>query len=195
MIAFLKGDFIYKSPSKIIIDVHDVGYEVQISLLTYQKISIIEKGSLFIYQHITENTQSLYGFFTQMEKDLFLLLITVNGIGANTARIMLSGLSPQDIVNAISLGNIGALEQIKGIGKKTAERLIVELKDKVNRISLDQIHQTPNNINSNKMEAIQALVALGISKNNAEKGVIKAWEVLDDKSNLENLIKLALKNC
>jgi len=135
MIAFVRGNFIRKTPAQVIVDVNGIGYELQISLSTYSAISKAEAGQLHTYLHITENAQTLYGFFDLEEKELFLQLISVSGIGASTARMMLSGMKPDDIVKAILQNNARQLEAIKGIGKKTAERLILELKDKLGKKS------------------------------------------------------------
>src|SRR3954466_15226286 len=135
MIAFVRGKFARKSPSQIIVDVNGVGYELQISLNTYSFISNKDEGQLHTYLHITENGQTLFGFSGLDEKELFLQLISVSGVGASTARMMLSGMKPEDIIKAIVQGNVKQLESIKGIGKKTAERLIVELKDKLGKVS------------------------------------------------------------
>ncbi len=133
MIAFLRGKFSFPSPAQAIIDVNGVGYEVQISLNTYSAIQQEKEGQLFTYLHITENAQTLFGFSTLEEKKLFLHLISVSGVGASTARMMLSGLAPDELMKAIVQNNVKQLEGIKGIGKKTAERLIVELKDKLTK--------------------------------------------------------------
>ena len=133
MIAFVRGKFAVKNPAQVVVDVNGVGYECQISLNTYSAISHQESGQLFTYLHITENNQTLYGFSDISEKDLFIQLISVSGVGAATARMMLSGMKPDEIIKAIVQGNVKLLESIKGIGKKTAERLCLELKDKLSR--------------------------------------------------------------
>ncbi|MEY3209066.1 MAG: hypothetical protein RL064_1097, partial [Bacteroidota bacterium] len=140
MIAFLQGNFVQVTPAKLIIDVGGVGYEVNISLNTYEAISKKEKGLLHTYLHITENSQVLFGFHELQEKELFLHLISVSGVGASTARMMLSGMMPEEIIRAIVQGDARQLEQIKGIGKKSAERLVLELKDKLSKITL---HNNP----------------------------------------------------
>ena len=126
MIAFLQGNFVQLTPAKLIVDVGGVGYEVNISLNTYESISGKEKGLLHTYLHLTENSQVLFGFFGQDEKELFMQLISVSGVGASTARMMLSGMRPDEIIRAIVQGDARQLEQIKGIGKKSAERLVLE---------------------------------------------------------------------
>jgi Holliday junction DNA helicase RuvA len=197
MIAFLRGNFIQVTPAKLIVDVGGVGYEVNISLHTYESISKKENGQLHTYLHLTENSQVLFGFHTLPEKELFLHLISVSGVGASTARMMLSGMQPEEIIRAIVQGDARQLESIKGIGKKSAERLVLELKEKLSKI----------NTNNNPLggfaiaqanphhDAIQALIALGIQKAVAEKAVDKTIKMEGAGASLEVLIKLALKNC
>ncbi len=133
MIAFVRGKFIVRNPAQVIVDVNGVGYECQVSLNTYSAISNKESGQLFTYLHITENNQTLYGFSEMSEKELFTQLISVSGVGAATARMMLSGMKPDEIIKAIVQSNARLLESIKGIGRKTAERLVLELKDKLSK--------------------------------------------------------------
>lgn len=192
MIAFVHGKFAVKLPNQVIVDVHGVGYDLQISLNTYSAISNKEEGKLFTYLHITENAQTLYGFADMEEKELFLQLISVSGVGASTARMMLSGLKPEEIIRYIVNNNSKQLESIKGIGKKTAERLVLELKDKLNRLQTNQ----PNNaysLNTVESDALNALIALGIQKNIAETSIKKVLSS-GNNSSVENIIKLALKN-
>jgi Holliday junction DNA helicase RuvA len=193
MIAFLRGAFLYKTPAQVIVDVNGVGYEVQISLNTYSHISEKDKGSLFTYVHITENAQTLFGFFEQAEKELFLQLISVSGVGASTARVMLSGMKTDEIVKAILNGNAKLLESIKGIGRKTAERLILELRDKLGKLPAGTINPTGFAINNVEQDALNALMALGIAKAAAEAALKKANQN-NNIHNLEELIKTALKN-
>jgi Holliday junction DNA helicase RuvA len=198
MIAFLQGNFVQLSPAKLIVDVGGVGYEVNISLNTYEAISKKEKGLLYTYLHITENSQVLFGFHEQTEKDLFLHLISVSGVGASTARMMLSGMQPEEIIRAIVNGEARLLEQIKGIGKKSAERLVLELRDKLSKILLNT-HQLTGGTGFAKsniqQDAIHALISLGIQKAIAEKAVDKTMQSAGVELSLEVLIKAALKNC
>jgi len=198
MIAFLQGNFVQLTPAKLIVDVGGVGYEVNISLNTYEAISKKEKGLLHTYLHITENAQVLFGFFDQQEKELFMQLISVSGVGASTARMMLSGMQPEEIIRAIVQGDARQLEQIKGIGKKSAERLVLELRDKLSKIN---INNNPTggfalvNKNTPHQDAVQALISLGIQKAVAEKAVDKTVQSEGATLSLETLIKAALKNC
>jgi Holliday junction DNA helicase RuvA len=193
MIAFVRGHFAVKTPARIVVDVNGVGYELNISLNTYSAISNKESGELFTYLHITENAQSLFGFADLAEKELFLHLISVSGVGASTARMMLSGLKPAEITRAIVQGNTKQLEGIKGIGKKSAERLIVELRDKLGKQSNDAILPgfSEPQIDS---DAVNALISLGIGRVMAEQAVKKVVQAQPDNDSLEDIIKLALKN-
>jgi Holliday junction DNA helicase RuvA len=176
----------------VVVDVNGVGYDLQISLNTYSAISGKESGQLFTYLHITENGQTLYGFAEADEKEMFLLLIGVSGIGTSTARMMLSGMRPNEISRAIIQSNTAQLSGIKGIGKKTAERLVVELKDKLGKQPLESSLSAAW-VHSVDTDAIDALVALGIGKNVAENAVKKVLLANPDLA-LENIIKSALKN-
>lgn len=175
----------------MVVDVNGVGYECHISLNTYSVISNKQEGQLFTYLHITENAQTLYGFAEQTEKDLFKELIAVSGVGAATARMMLSGMRPDEIVKAIVQSNARQLESIKGIGRKTAERLVLELKDKLakqhNETQLSSLASSPI-----ETDALYALISLGISRPNAEAALKKVMATSDN-SNVEDLIKKALK--
>lgn len=194
MIAFVRGKFIHRSPAQIIVDVNGVGYELWISLNTYSFISNKEEGQLHTYLHITENGQTLFGFYALEEKELFLQLISVSGVGASTARMMLSGLKPEEIIKAIVQGNTKQLESVKGIGKKTAERLIVELKDKLGKIAVENTGISNNMIASTERDAVQALIGLGISRPLAETAVKKVSGSGKEILSLEDIIKQALKN-
>jgi len=192
MIAFVNGNFVTRLPSQVIVDVNGVGYDLQISLNTYSAIANKENGKLFTYLHITENAHVLYGFFDLEEKELFLQLIGVSGVGASTARMMLSGLKPDEIIRAIATNNTKQLESIKGIGKKTAERIVLELKDKVGRLQTNS-PQTAYSLSTTETDALNALLALGIQKNIAESAIKKVISSANNQS-IENIIKLALKN-
>jgi len=192
MYAYLQGKFSYKSPAQVYIDVHGVGYEVNISLTTYSSIQNITEGKLFTYLQIKEDGHTLYGFFEKEEKEMFVLLIGVSGIGAATARLMLSNLIPAEIVKAIQQGNIKLIESVKGIGKKTAERLVLELKDKVSKQPSITDIVLPQG-NRLQQDALNALIALGINKNQAEQSIQKVILAEPSVTHLEDLIKKALK--
>jgi|SRR5271154_3785830 len=192
MITFLRGEFVYKTPATVYVDVNGVGYEVQISLNTYSKIQNLEKGILQTYFHVREDAQVLYGFFDVAEKEMFILLISVSGVGASTARMMLSSMKPEEIARAILNGNAKQLESIKGIGKKSAERIILELRDKVSKsISETNIPALINN--TLEHDALNALIALGIAKSAAEQALKRVLSGESETFKVEDIIKKALK--
>ena len=172
MIAFVRGNFVGKSPARVVVDVNGVGYDLQISLNTYEAITQKENGLLYTYLHITENAQTLFGFAEVKEKEIFLHLISISGVGASTARMMLSGMKPAEIAKFIVSGSVIDLMRIKGIGKKTAELLIVGLRDKLSSFLTEQPNLI-NTLNPVELDAINALIALGIGKPMAEKAVNK----------------------
>lgn len=191
MIASLTGTFTLKTPSFIHVDVQGVGYEVQISLNTFSKIQDLQQGKILTHLQIKEDGHTLFGFAEQPEKELFIQLINVNGVGASTARMMLSSMQPAELRSAIAAGNVGALEKIKGIGRKSAERLILELRDKMVKGGVESTapgfaHQSLEN------DALNALIALGIQRNTAEAALKKAKSSSDDNT-LESLIKKSLQ--
>ena len=191
MIAYLKGDFVKKTPSMVYVDVNGVAYEVQISLNTYTRIQDQEKGILHTILIVREDAHLLYGFFELAEKEMFQLLTSVSGVGASTARVMLSYMKPTELSDAIIRADIRTLEGIKGIGKKTAERIVVELKDKLAKHPLDTNIPTLKS-NTLHQDALNALTALGINRSAAEQAVKK---VLASEPGLpvEELIKKALR--
>jgi len=195
MIAYLEGKLTYKTPALVYIDIQGLGYEVQISLNTYSKIQHLETCKLLTYLHIKEDAHTLYGFFEEAEKQMFLHLIGVSGIGASTARMMLSSLQPADIQRAILMENEKMLEGVKGIGAKTAKRVILELKDKMKRVQPETVHLSATPNNTTEEDALNALVTLGIARNMAEQAIRKVLKadsgLLND---LEDLIKKALKS-
>ena len=193
MIAFVRGHFAVKTPARVVVDVNGVGYDLQISLHTYSAISNKDSGLLFTYLHITENAQTLFGFAELAEKEMFLQLISVSGVGASTARMMLSGMRPDEIARAIVQGNTRQLEGIKGIGKKSAERLIVELRDKLGKHSLDSSFSVAA-AQTVDGDAVNALIALGIGRIMAEQAVKKTLAATTENNTLEDIIKQALKN-
>ena len=193
MYAYLRGDFSYKTASQVYVDINGVGYEVNITLNTYSAIETLAGGKLFTYLQIKEDAHTLYGFFEKEEKDMFVLLISVSGVGAATARMMLSSLRPEEVEIAIATGNLKLIESVKGIGKKTAERLVLELKDKVGNKSGTSSQSWNKVVNSFEKDAINALVALGIIQKQAELSVKKIIAAEPEIIKLEELIKKALK--
>jgi holliday junction DNA helicase RuvA len=193
MIAFVRGLFIHKSPALVVVDVNGVGYELQISLNTYIQIQKLEKGLLYTHLHIREDAHVLFGFFEEAEKELFLQLIGVSGVGAATARMMLSSMKPDELTRAIVQGNTRQLEGIKGIGKKSAERIILELKDK-----LGKMRSTPNISplidNTLEHDALNALITLGIPRTTGEQAIQRVLKAEPNLNAVEDIIKKALKS-
>ena len=190
MITQLKGRMIEKSPTEIVIDCNGVGYLVNISLNTFSKLSDSESISLYTHLQVKEDSHTLFGFFEKTERNLFRQLISVSGIGASTARTMLSSLTPGEIQSAIVSGNVSVIQSVKGIGLKTAQRVIIDLKDKVSLISEND--QFIGNIsNTNQDEALSALEVLGYNR----KQTSKLIEMLVNNSpemSVEELIKRAV---
>ena len=191
MIAYLKGDFVHKTPASVQVDVNGIGYEVQISLHTWSKIQNLEKGILHTHLLIREDAHILFGFFEVAEKEMFQQLISVSGIGASTARVMLSYMKPEELARAIINSDVRTLEGIKGIGKKTAERMVLELRDKLTKQPLET-NISPMKNNTLHKDALNALTALGINRLAAEQALNK---VLVNEPNLpvEELIKKTLR--
>ena len=196
MIAYLSGKLVFKDPTYVIIDVGGVGYHVKISLQTYSKIKDEEQIRLLTFQHIKEDAHTLYGFKEESEKRLFLLLISINGVGPNTGLMILSSLDTGEIEQAILSGDVGTIQAVKGIGVKTAQRIILELKDKIGK-SVGNDSSAPLGFlkSSNKIreEALQALVTLGFPKQVAEKNIALVLKKTVGEISLEDLIKASLK--
>jgi Holliday junction DNA helicase RuvA len=192
MITHLKGKLIEKNPSFVVVDCNGIGYMVRISLHTFSQISDSELCSLFTHLAIKEDSHTLYGFFEKAERELFRLLISVSGVGTNTAQTILSSLSPQDVQLAILSENVASLQSVKGIGAKTAQRIILDLKDKMAKqgISTEGISILHNDTRD---EALSALTMLGFSKNIVNKAIDRE---LKKETNLEveELVKRVLKN-
>jgi Holliday junction DNA helicase RuvA len=191
MIAYLKGEFVNKTPASVQVEVNGVGYEVQISLNTYSSIQHLDKGILLTHLLVREDAHILFGFFEAAEKEMFLQLLSVSGIGASTARVMLSYMKPQELIRLIVNGDVRALEGIKGIGKKTAERIVLELRDKLTKQSL--VTNIPTMINNTlQHDALIALTALGINRLAAEQALNKVLAA-DPNLPVEDLIKKTLR--
>jgi holliday junction DNA helicase RuvA len=196
MYAFLEGIFIPITPTNIIVNVGGVGYDVQISLHTFDKIQSLPKGRLLIYQKVSEDSLTLFGFFDEIEKQLFTQLITISGVGAGTARMMLSGMQPHEIIAAIANGDVKTLERVKGIGAKTAQRIVLELRDKISKQELTNPITTSGAFahNNFKNDALNGLMNLGISKNLASQAIDKVMKADADVNDVQELLKRALKN-
>ncbi|MGZ0015206.1 Holliday junction branch migration protein RuvA [Yeosuana sp. AK3] len=191
MITHIQGKLIEKNPTDVVIDCHGVGYKLNISLHTYSQIPDNELLKLYTHLQVKEDSHTLYGFSSLAEREIFRLLISVSGIGSNIARTMLSSLTPNQVRESIAIGDVALIQSIKGIGLKTAQRVIIELKDKVLKIyDLDEV--SVNKDNTNKNEALSALEVLGFVKKQAERVVDKIIISQPDAS-VETIIKQALK--
>ena len=192
MIAHIHGKLVEKTPTEVVIDCNGVGYHINISLHTYSLIPVAETIKLFTYLQIKEDAHSLFGFVEKSEREIFKMLLSVSGIGASIARTMLSSLDPKQIIQALAVGDLATIQSIKGIGSKTAQRAILDLKDKVLKLyDIDEVSMSQSN--TNKDEALSALEVLGFNKKLAEKVVDKII-VQDATATVESLIKQALKN-
>ncbi|HAT69055.1 MULTISPECIES: Holliday junction branch migration protein RuvA [Croceibacter] len=191
MITQLAGQLIEKNPTNIIVDCGGVGYFVNISLHTFGLIKNEERVKIFTHLQVREDAHTLFGFAEKAEREVFRLLIGVSGIGASTARTMLSSLTPQQVTEAISQGDVATIQSVKGIGLKTAQRVIIDLKDKIlNVVGLDEV--LPSQGNTQKEEALSALETLGYTRKQSDKvvaGILKT----DPEASVETIIKLALK--
>jgi Holliday junction DNA helicase RuvA len=193
MYAYLKGSFTHKSPTFVVVDVQGIGFEVQVSLNTYSKIQSLEQGMLYTHLLVREDAHILYGFYELLEKEMFLHLLSVSGVGASTARVMLSSLQPPEIARAIQTANETLLESVKGIGKKTAQRIVLELRDKLSKSSLENQVFSSSGYNTLEQEALIAMTALGIARSAAESAIRKALAKEPGFRQVEELIKAALK--
>jgi Holliday junction DNA helicase RuvA len=192
MIAHIQGKLVEKTPTEVVIDCGGVGYHIHISLHTFSLLPSTDFVKLYTYLQIKEDAHSLFGFVEKSERELFKMLLSVSGIGAGIARTMLSSLEPKQIIQALALGDLATIQSIKGIGLKTAQRAILDLKDKVAKIyQIDDVFLVSNN--TNKDEALSALEVLGFNKKMAEKVMDKLVKESPEAS-VEALIKLALKN-
>jgi len=192
MITHIQGKLVEKNPTDVVIDCNGVGYMLNISLHTYSQIPDQEQLKLYTYLLVREDSHTLFGFSSLSEREIFKLLISVSGIGASTARTMLSSLSPQQVKEGIAHGDVALIQSIKGIGAKTAARVILDLKDKVLKVyDIDELSVNKNN--TNKDEALSALEVLGFTKKQSERVIDKILSQQPD-ANVETIIKLALKN-
>lgn len=189
MIGYLKGKIISSKPTHILLDVNGVGYMIKISINTFERISGKDTVSLFIYTNVKEDAITLFGFYSEAEKEMFELLISINGVGPKSALSLLSGISTDDLRQAIITNNIERIVAVPGIGRKTAERLILELKNKVRDIKEEGISPAKPSL---QKEAVAALTTLGYNLASSEKAVNKILSELPN-SSLEELIKRSLK--
>ena len=195
MIAYLRGKLVHKEPTHVVIDVGGIGYQASISFNTFSDIKDKEDIRLATYLHVREDAQLLYGFSTDAEKSMFLNLISVNGVGPNTAMVMLSSLPPSELKAAILREDAATLQAVKGIGGKTAQRLILELKDKLRKSPSDGGSTLPGRSgNTQRQEALTALMTLGITRAAAENSIDAVLRKSGNTISLEDLVKQALKN-
>ena len=190
MYEFITGDIVERTPTFIILETGNVGYFINISLFTYSLLPDQNPCQLFIHQIVREDAHVLFGFINKEEREVFRQLISVSGVGANTARLILSSLSPVEIQQAINEGNVPELQRIKGIGVKSAQRIIVDLKGKISTAEMDQLF--PSKSNTIKEESLSALVNLGFAKKTVEK-ILEQILRENDQLTVEELIKEALK--
>lgn len=193
MITQLQGKLVEKNPTNVVIDCNGVGYFVNISLNTYAALPEGEAIKLYTYLQIKEDAHTLYGFLTKAEREVFILLISVSGVGAGTARTMLSSLTAAQVRNAIVNGEVATIQSVKGIGAKTAQRVVLDLKDKM--LKLQDFADAPiSAVSTHKEEALAALEVLGFVRKQAEKVVDKIVQVAPESLSVEDIIKQALKS-
>lgn len=192
MINHLRGRLVEKNPTYVVVECHGVGYFLNISLHTFSLLK--DEENIHIYTHllVKEDSHTLFGFVERSEREIFRLLISVSGVGSSTARTMLSSLSPADVRDAIASGDVASIQAVKGIGAKTAQRVILDLKDKILKV-LDMGEVSTESNNTNKEEALSALEVLGFARRQSEKVVEKVLSQ-DASLSVENIIKQALKN-
>ncbi len=191
MYEFIEGEFVEKSPAHLIVQAGPLAYFIHISVFTYSQVSNQHNGRIYLHFVVREDAQLLYGFSGREEREIFKSLISVSGIGANTARLILSSLSPEEVTQAILAGNVAVLQGIKGIGAKSAQRIIVDLKDKVGKgAGIDELFFSKDN--TSRDEALSALVALGFPKKNVEKILTRILSKEPELS-VEEVVKAALK--
>ena len=192
MITHIQGKLVEKNPTDVVIECNGVGYILNISLHTYSQIPDNELLKLYTHLQVKEDSHTLYGFSSLVEREVFRLLISVSGIGASIARTMLSSLTPKQVIEGIASNDVALIQSIKGIGAKTAQRVIIDLKDKILKIyDLDEVSVSKGN--TNKDEALSALEVLGFVRKQAER-VVEKIIISEPEASVETIIKQALKN-
>ena len=195
MINYVKGKLAHKDPAYVVIDVNGIGYQIGISLNTFSAIGGNENIKLHTYFHVKEDIQALYGFYEENEREIFKALISISGIGPKSALIVLSTLSPEELKQAIMMEDVKTIQSVKGIGAKTAQRVVLELKDKVGKLDAQgSLNISANTYNTTKYEALSALTTLGIAKTSAEKAIDKFLKQAGGEASVENIIKAVLKS-
>ncbi|MBQ0006101.1 MAG: Holliday junction branch migration protein RuvA [Alistipes sp.] len=192
MYDYISGSISEINPAKVVIDNHGIGYDIQISIQTYDRLRDEKEAKLFIWHLVREDEEALFGFFDKEERRIFTLLIGVSGIGPNIARVMLSSLSADEIKTAVSSGDVGKIKGVKGIGLKTAQKIIIELRDKIAKSAADGEIPGFSGTSLQRSEAVTALITLGFAKQAAEKA-IDAILKKEPECSLEQMIRKALK--
>ena len=192
MYSVISGKIAEKNPAYVVIDNQGIGYLINITLNTFTATGEQAEAKLYVHLAIREDAHVLYGFYTEEERSLFLQLITVSGVGCNTARLILSSLTVKETVDAISSNNTKAIQSVKGIGAKTAQRIIVDLHDKISKLNISEGEKTPIGYNTTKEEALSALMVLGFNRTSIEKVLDKLMSQMEN-PNVEQLIKEALR--
>jgi len=193
MFEYIDGKLAFKCPAYIVVEAGGVGYHINISLNTYSNLADAERCKVYTWLHVKEDAHTLYGFADEDERRLFLHLISVSGIGPNTGRMMLSSITPNEIQNAIVNGDLALIQRIKGIGAKSAQRLVLELQDKLKKEGSGSLIAAPLR-NTVREEALSALIMLGFAKPASEKALDAAVKTGGQDLPVEQMIKLALKN-
>ena len=193
MYAYIDGKLTFKNPAYVVVEAGGIGYHINISLNTYSALGDAERCKLYTWLHVKEDAHTLYGFADEGERRLFLHLISVSGIGPNTGRMILSSITPIEIQTAIVKADYPLIQRIKGLGAKTAQRLVLELQDKLKKEGSDSLISMPQ-YNTVKDEALSALVMLGFAKQTAEKTIDQILKGTEGTLSVEQLIKQALKN-
>lgn len=192
MYSFISGTVVEKNPAYVIIDNQGIGYLINITLNTFTAIGEQEKVRLYVHLAIREDAHTLYGFYTEQERSLFLQPITVSGVGCNTARLILSSMTVKEAAEAIATSNTRLIQGVKGIGAKTAQRIVVDLHDKIGKLEIEEGEKTSPAYNTTRDEALSALMVLGFSKANIEKILDKLMKQMDNPA-VEDLIKESLR--
>ena len=193
MYAYIDGKLTFKNPAFVVVEAGGIGYHINISLNTYSALGDAERCKLYTWLHVKEDAHTLYGFADEGERRLFLHLISVSGIGPTTCRMMLSSITPVEIQNAIIQADVALIQQIKGIGAKSAQRIVLELQDKLKKEGPDSLISMPLH-NTTREEALSALIMLGFGKQVADKALDNAIKKADQDLTVEQMIKVALKN-
>jgi Holliday junction DNA helicase RuvA len=193
VIAYIQGPITYKSPTFIYVETHGVGYHINISLYTYARIEKLDKVKIFTYYHVKEDGHTLYGFIEDEERGIFIHLLSVSGIGPNTARVILSYMDPEEVRMAILQENVAALSSVKGIGPKTAKRIILDLKDKIAKKQDEMPALITDSYNTIREESLSALMALGFPKASVQKSISNVLKNDPQIASVEDLIKKVLK--